>query len=162
MKTINHRILSLTFAGALGAFTATPALAAPVVMPSFLTTDSNGDNMVSLQEFQEKGGVEKAFHQGDANRDQRLSRDEYTKAVANNDRIKADKYVDDAWITAKVKTLILKDEGVKGLDVNVETHKGVVQLAGWVNTPSQIAQAEKIALSVEGVKGVRNALEIKR
>ena len=162
MKSIHTRILNRAFAVALGGITTASALAAPVAMPNFLTSDSNGDNMVSLQEFQEKGGTEQAFHEGDANRDRRLSRDEYTKAVANNDRIKADKYIDDAWITAKVKTLILKDEGVKGLDVNVETHKGMVQLAGWVNTPAQIAQAEKIALSVEGVKGVRNALEIKR
>ncbi len=162
MKHLNRCLLNLTLAGALGAFTTTSALATPMVMPNFLTTDSNGDNMVSLQEFQEKGGTEQAFHEGDANRDRRLSRDEYTKAVANNDRIKADKYIDDAWITAKVKSLILKDEGVKGLDVNVETHKGMVQLAGWVNSPAQIARAEKIALSVEGVKGVRNALEIKR
>lgn len=162
MKPIDTRILTLTLAGTLGAFAATPALAAPVVMPNFQATDSNGDNMVSLQEFQAKGGYEQAFHEGDANRDRRLSSDEYTKAVANNDRVKADKYIDDAMITAKVKALILKDEGVKGLDVNVETHKGLVQLAGRVDTPAQIAQAEKIARSVEGVKGVKNALEVKR
>jgi hyperosmotically inducible protein len=162
MKPINTRILNLVLAGTLGALTTASTLAAPVVMPGFLATDSNGDNMISLQEFQAKGGYELAFHEGDANRDRRLNNDEYTKAVANNDRLMADKYIDDAWITAKVKTLILKDEGVKGLDVNVETHKGMVQLAGWVNTPAQIAEAEKIALSVEGVKGVKNDLLVKR
>jgi len=61
-----------------------------------------------------------------------------------------------------LKTLLLKDEGVKGLDVNVETHKGIVQLAGWVNNPSQVAQAEKIARGVEGVKTVENDLQVKR
>lgn len=162
MKTINTRILDLTLAGALSVFTTASALAAPTVMPGFKTADGNGDNMVSLQEFQEKGGFEQAFHEGDANRDRRLSNDEYTKAIANNDRLQAGKYIDDAVITAKVKALILKDEGVKGLEVNVETHQGMVQLAGWVDTPTQIAQAEKIARSVEGVKGVRNALLIKR
>ena len=45
--------------------------------------------------------------------------------------------------------------------MNVETHKGTVQLAGWVNNPMQIAQAEKIARSVEGVTGVRNDLQVK-
>jgi osmotically-inducible protein OsmY len=34
-------------------------------------------------------------------------------------------------------------------------------LAGWVNTPMQVAQAEKIARSVEGVTGVKNDLLIK-
>jgi len=163
MKNLNRSLLNMTLAGALGALTATSALAEPQrILPDFKTTDSNGDAMVSLQEFQEKGGFEQAFHEGDANRDRRLSSEEYTKATANNDRLKAGKYIDDAVITAKVKALILKDEGVKGLDVNVETHQGTVQLAGWVTSPTQIAQAEKIARSVEGVKGVRNALLVKR
>jgi len=163
MKNLNRSLLNMTLAGALGALTATSALAEPQrILPDFKTTDSNGDAMVSLQEFQEKGGFEQAFHEGDANRDRRLNSDEYTKATANNDRLKAGKYIDDTVITAKVKALILKDEGVKGLDVNVETHKGMVQLAGWVSSPTQIAQAEKIARSVEGVKGVRNALLVKR
>lgn len=162
MKHIKSGLLHLVLAGALGAYSAYPALAAPAVLPTFLNTDSNGDNLVSLEEFQAKGGQEKAFQEGDANRDHRLNKDEYVKAVAVNDRIKAGKYLDDAVITAKVKALLLKDDGVKGLDVNVETHQGTVLLAGWVNTPTQIAQAEKIARSVDGVKEVRNALLVKR
>lgn len=163
MEKLTRNVLNMTLAGAFGALTATATLAEPQrIMPEFKTTDGNGDAMVSLQEFQEKGGFEQAFHEGDANRDRRLSSDEYTKATAINDRLKAGKYIDDAVITAKVKALILKDEGVKGLDVNVETHQGMVQLAGWVASPTQIAQAEKIARSVEGVKGVRNALLVKR
>ena len=161
MKSIKHRILSLTLACALSALAAAPALAAPA-MPGFKTVDGNGDGMVSVEEFQAQGGHEQAFREGDANGDTRLDSGEYVKAVANNDRLKAGKYVDDALITAKIKTLLLKDEGVQGLDVNVETHKGTVQLAGWVNSPAQIAQAEAIARSVEGVKGVRNDLQVKR
>lgn len=158
---MKHSILNLTLAGVLGVLVATSLLAAPV-MSGFKSADSNGDGMVSLEEFVAQGGQEQAFREGDANRDSRLSNDEYTKASANNDRIKAGKYVDDAWITAKIKTLLLKDEGVKGLAVNVETHQGAVQLSGWVNTPEQIIRAEKIALGVDGVKGVRNDLMVKR
>jgi hyperosmotically inducible protein len=160
MNPLNHRILNLALAGTLSAFTAS-GLAAPV-MPAFKVADSNGDGMVSLLEFEALGGREQAFHEGDANQDKRLGSDEYVKAVANNDRIQAGKYVDDAWITAKVKTLLLADESVKGLDVNVETRQGTVQLSGWVSTPPQIAQAEKLARTVEGVKGVQNDLRVKR
>lgn len=160
MKHFNRSVLKLALAGVLSAASAS-ALAAPV-MPGFKSADSNGDGVISLAEFVAQGGVEQAFLEGDANRDSRLSSNEYIKASANNDRIKAGKYVDDAWITAKIKALLLKDKGVKGLDVNVDTHKGAVQLSGWVNTPDQIAQAEKIALGVEGVNGVRNDLRIKR
>jgi len=161
MKSLEQRILNLTLAGVLATFASTSVLATPV-MPGFMSADSNGDGMVSLEEFVAQGGHEQAFRAGDANRDSRLSRDEYIKASANNDRIKTGKYVNDAWVTAKVKTLLLKDDGVKGLDVNVDTHNGAVQLSGWVNTPDQIVRAEKIALGVEGVKGVRNGLLVKR
>jgi len=158
MKSINHRFITLTLAGVLGVGVAGQALAAAA---SFKAYDSNGDGKISLEEYQAQGGQAQAFHEGDANRDNSLNQDEFVKALAINDRIKAGKYADDAWITAKVKTMLLKDEGVKGLDVNVETHKGTVQLAGWVNNPMQIAQAEKIARSVEGVTGVRNDLQVK-
>lgn len=160
MKSIKPRILNLTLACALNALAATPALAGPA-MPGFKTVDGNGDGMVSLEEFQAQGGHEQAFREGDANRDTHLDSSEYVMAVANNDRLKAGKYVDDALITAKIKTLLLKDEGVQGLDVNVETHKGTVQLSGWVSSPDQVARAEKIALGVVGVKGVRNDLQVK-
>ncbi|MFP5505577.1 MAG: BON domain-containing protein [Gammaproteobacteria bacterium] len=159
MKNLKHSILTLTLAvtfGVAGATVANP------VMPDFKTADRNGDGMVSLQEFTAIGGLAKAFHEGDDDSDVRLNSDEYAKAVANNDRIKAGKYVDDAWITAKVKALLVKDDGVKGLEVKVETYKGNVQLSGWVSNSTQIAQAERIARGVEGVKDVRNDLQIKR
>jgi len=160
MKPIPQRFISLSLAGAFAAISATSAMAAPV-MPSFKNADSNGDAMISLEEFVAEGGHVQAFRAGDSNADGRLGSDEYIKASANNDRIKADKSVDDAWITAKVKALLLKQDGMKGLEVNVETYKGIVQLAGWVGSAEQIARAEKVALSVEGVKGVRNDLQIK-
>ena len=158
MKSINHRFMTLTLAGVLGIGVAGQALAATA---DFKAYDSNGDGKISLEEYQAHGGQVEAFHEGDTNRDNSLSQDEFVKAVAIDDRTKTGKYADDAWITAKVKTKLLKDEGVKGLDVNVVTHKGTVQLAGWVNNPMQIAQAEKIARGVEGVTGVRNDLQVK-
>lgn len=106
----------------------------------------------------------KAFHEADGNRDLQLSQVEFELAQtrAHNDRILPGKYLDDAWITAKVKTVLLKDEIVKGLNVNVETTQGTVQLSGWVADEKQIAQAVHIARGIDGVKRVRNDLQIKR
>jgi osmotically-inducible protein OsmY len=39
-------------------------------------------------------------------------------------------YVDDTAVTAKVKTAILEQPGLKSAEINVETFKGVVQLSG--------------------------------
>ena len=144
MKNLNRSFLKLTLAGALSVSVAGQALAAAV---DFKADDSNGD------------GQAPAFHEGNINQDDSLDQDEFVETRVANDRPRAGKYVDDAWITAKVKTMLLKDESVNGLDLNVKTRKGTVQLAGWVNNPMQIAQAEKIARGVEGVTGVKNDLQ---
>jgi hyperosmotically inducible protein len=165
MKQLTRSVLNLTLVGALGGFTAAPALAAPAERasaPGFAVYDRDKDGVLSQAEFLVQGGHEQAFREGDANRDNRLSSDEFIKASAYNDRLKAGKLVDDAWISAKVKALLLKDEQVRGLDVKVQTHKGMVLLSGWVDDADQIAQAEKIARGVEGVKMVGNDLRIKR
>lgn len=160
MKLNGLQIAKWTLAGMAGGFAAASVMSAPV-MPGFSSADSNGDGRVSLVEFSAQGGHPQAFREGDENNDSRLTQDEYTKAVANHDRIKAAKFTDDAWITARVKAKLLKDEGVGGLAISVETYKGTVQLSGWVEDPTQIVRAEKIAQSVEGVKSVRNDLMVK-
>ena len=164
MKHLNRSVRNLTLASVLGALAAAPALATPAEKasaPDFAVYDRDKDGAVSQAEFLVQGGHEQAFHEGDANRDNRLSSDEFIKASAYNDRIKSGKLVDDAWISAKVKALLVRDKEVKGLDVKVQTHKGMVLLSGWVNDADQIAQAEKIARGVEGVKMVSNDLRIK-
>ncbi|WP_157265916.1 BON domain-containing protein [Thiobacillus thioparus] len=158
MKNLNRTLMKLTLTSMFSAGVAGQALA---VTASFKTYDSNGDGKISLTEFQEQGGQAQAFRDGDTNHDNSLSQDELVKADSSGDRIKAGKYIDDAWITTKVKTMLLKDEGMKGLSVDVETHKGTVQLAGWVNNATQVAEAEKIARSVKGVTEVKNTLQIK-
>ncbi|MHB1076144.1 MAG: BON domain-containing protein [Thiobacillus sp.] len=158
MKNLNRTLLKLALASMFSAGVAGQALAATA---SFKTYDSNGDGKISLAEFQEQGGQAQVFRDGDTNHDNSLSPDELVKADSSGDRIKAGKYVDDAWITTKVKTMLLKNEGMKGLGVDVETHKGTVQLAGWVNNATQVAEAEKIARSVKGVTEVKNTLQIK-
>jgi len=70
--------------------------------------------------------------------------------------------VDDGITTAKVKSTLLQDPGVKSLDINVTTRKGEVQLSGFVDNQAQMDAATTLAIKVEGVTRVDNQLSIKK
>lgn len=80
---------------------------------------------------------------------------------ASNDQLPGS-VVDDTVITTKVKTALLADSDIKGLDVNVDTVKAVVTLNGAVANQTQIDRAGKLATDVPGVKSVVNKLTIKK
>jgi hyperosmotically inducible periplasmic protein len=88
---------------------------------------------------------------------------EGVKSVKNDLIVKGAKesagaYLDDSVITTKVKALFAKDAALKALGINVETHNGIVQLSGFVDSLNTVVKAGKIAGSVEGVKSVKNNL----
>ncbi|HEX6928956.1 MAG TPA: BON domain-containing protein [Gammaproteobacteria bacterium] len=66
--------------------------------------------------------------------------------------------IDDAAVTARVKTALIRDDSLDANDINVETYKGTVQLSGFVDDRSDIDEAEELASNVEGVRNVRNDL----
>lgn len=70
-------------------------------------------------------------------------------------------YIDDATITTKVKTELLRAQEVGGWDINVETFKGKVQLSGFVSSQEEKKKAEELARNVTGVKTVENDLIVK-
>lgn len=70
-------------------------------------------------------------------------------------------YVDDSAITAKVKAKLVNDSVTHGLQVDVETYKGVVQLSGFVDSENEKERAGELASRVDGVKKVDNALKVK-
>jgi osmotically-inducible protein OsmY len=70
--------------------------------------------------------------------------------------------VDDASITAKVKTEIAKEQGLgEALGINVDTYRGVVSLNGFVDSQDQINKAMNCARRVGGVAEVKNNLSVK-
>lgn len=70
-------------------------------------------------------------------------------------------YVDDTVITTKVKAAILAEPSLKSSEINVETFKGIVQLSGFVKSPTDINKAVEVARKVEGVKSVKNDMRAK-
>ena len=65
-------------------------------------------------------------------------------------------YVDDSWITTKVKTAILNEPSLKVSQITVETYKGVVQLSGFVDSSDAGSKAADLAREVGGVSSVKN------
>jgi hyperosmotically inducible protein len=129
--------------------------------PKFVKLDQDRDGYLSRQEIEKIPGYEKAFREADDDRDGRVNKDEFLKAEANYDRMRAATYASDTVITTKVKAALLKSPGMKSLDVNVETYDGQVLLSGFVRDAGQRAKAIDIASKVEGVKLVKDALLLK-
>lgn len=69
-------------------------------------------------------------------------------------------YVDDAWITSKVKSELLAKKDVNGTQISVNTTKGVVTLGGTAKTAAEATKAESLAQSVKGVTSVQNDIRI--
>ncbi|HEU0153523.1 MAG TPA: BON domain-containing protein [Arenimonas sp.] len=68
--------------------------------------------------------------------------------------------VDDAAITASVKSRLLADERTKGFDINVDTVRGTVTLTGGADSLDAKLAAGKIAGEAEGVILVDNRLMV--
>lgn len=73
----------------------------------------------------------------------------------------AAEYIDDAVITTKVKAALFGDADLSAAEINVETYNGEVQLSGFVSTKAQIAEAVRVTKTVNGVRKVRNSLQLK-
>ena len=70
-------------------------------------------------------------------------------------------YVDDATITAKIKTALTTSTILKQSDVSVTTTQGIVQLSGVVVNKEQETEAMNLANHADGVKSVTDLLHVK-
>jgi hyperosmotically inducible protein len=68
--------------------------------------------------------------------------------------------VDDATVSAKVKTRLAGDAETSAIKIGVTTVKGVVTLSGEVPTEREKAKAEQVARETEGVTQVVNNITI--
>jgi len=70
-------------------------------------------------------------------------------------------YVDDAWITSKVKSEMAVNKTVKARNISVNTTGGVVTLSGTADSWEESNKAAEIARGVKGVKKVENDIQVK-
>ncbi len=69
--------------------------------------------------------------------------------------------IDDAVITAEVKSALLSDQDVKGLGISVETRKGLVQLRGFADNQPRIDRVVQLTRAVAGVQDVDNGINLR-
>jgi len=127
----------------------------------FKKLDINLDGKLSREEAAQDKDLMGKFAQADSNKDGVLDAKEYGdyKSAVQQKRIGT--FLDDSTVTAKIKAELFKDVGMKGLEISVETHKGLVILSGFVETDQQIHRAVEIASGVRGVQSVKNSLVVK-
>lgn len=69
--------------------------------------------------------------------------------------------IDDTALTAKVKTALVAEPGLKSTSIDVSTKDAVVTLSGNVESPTDRAKARQVAENVAGVKNVVDRLSAK-
>ncbi|HIL40029.1 MAG: BON domain-containing protein [Methylococcales bacterium] len=77
--------------------------------------------------------------------------------IGEDDR-KAGRIVDDAVITAEVKALFLGDSQIESFKISVDTHQGIVTLAGNVPSKRMINRAIELTRTVEGIEEINSLL----
>lgn len=66
----------------------------------------------------------------------------------------------DSWVTFKTKLALMTTDDVDTWDLNVDTKDGAVTLHGKVESDAAKARAEQVAKGIEGVKAVKNLLQV--
>jgi len=80
--------------------------------------------------------------------------------ASTNTGEKTGEYIDDAWITTKVKSEMIADSEVKAHKIDVDTKNGVVKLSGTVESWQQANKATDIARGIKGVTAVENDIRV--
>ena len=68
--------------------------------------------------------------------------------------------ITDGWISTRIKTKFMGDEGLRASDIKVDTNDNVVTLSGAIPDASAHAKAIAMAEEVEGVKRVVDKLVV--
>lgn len=129
---------------------------------AFSNLDKNADGTLTRAEAsKDKLFTKRHFSKADTDNDGTLTQDEYStyKSAAQKKIVKLT--VADSVITTKAKAELLATKDLKSLQISVETHKGEVILSGFVDSAAAKAKAEEVVSKIEGVKSVKNSLEVK-
>lgn len=128
----------------------------------FVKLDTNRDGTLSRDEVRHLRDYDKAFAEADKNGDGRLDSNESIMAHSLYERALAARVAADSFLTAKVKTALLREKNLDSLDVSVETYRNEVLLSGFVKDETQRAKAVHVASAVGGVERVKDGLAVRK
>jgi len=77
--------------------------------------------------------------------------------VANElvvDKFNLGRDVNDLWITEQIRTRLVADKDIKGVNYNVQVYNGVVYLLGFARSEDELRRAADYASRVQGVQKV--------
>lgn len=98
-------------------------------------------------------------------RNSNVNRADYDKNKAEYEKDKGSSTIgqgiNDSWIWFKTKTALAATDDLRDSTINVDVVNDVVTLKGTVANAAQKAKAESTAKGIEGVKSVKNELQIK-
>jgi hyperosmotically inducible protein len=134
----------MTDADARGADTSVQTRKGEVMLSGFADSQAQIDRQVALAKGVE--GVQSVDN----------------KLMVKNGTSTAGNVLDDSVVTVKVKTALMSDPATKGNEIAVTTHKGVVQLSGFVDSAADQERATTLARNVEGVQNVLNETTLKK
>lgn len=155
-------LVALTTAAFAGSVFAQPDINENPNGVEFRKLDTDNDGTLTHSEVAgEKLFTKKNFAKADLDKDGTLDQKEYEDFKSEKQNAEVKRVASDSVITTKVKSKIVKEEGFHGFQISVETHKGVVQLSGFVDNADQITKAAELAKEVDGVKSVKNSLLVK-
>lgn len=128
----------------------------------FRKLDVNGNNLLGRTEARkDKLFTKSNFVKADTDKDGTLNQDEYANFKSATQQKVVKRVVSDSVITSKAKAEILGTKGLKSLQISVETSGGEVILSGFVDNEAAKVKAEEVVTKIEGVKSVKNSLEVK-
>jgi osmotically-inducible protein OsmY len=81
--------------------------------------------------------------------------------AGNTHKENTSEYVDDSWITSKVKAAFVKDKTLTASEINVDTLKGTVHLTGVVKDRGDVSHAGEVTRDIKGVMSVNNDIQVR-
>ncbi len=94
-----------------------------------------------------------------------VSREDYDKNRSEYEREKGSSTIgqgaNDSWIWFKTRAALATADDLRDSTINVDVVNDMITLKGTVATAAQKTQAETVAKSIEGQKGVKNELQVR-